>query len=63
MVDHNDSVLGEAPSSPGVPQGITLGLVLFLVCVNDIVCRFLSLQLIAYADDITILGTGATAAK
>lgn len=63
VVDYNDSLSNAKSILSRVPQGSTLGSLLFPIYINDIFYSPLSVCLIAYADDITMLVTGATVAE
>lgn len=44
----------------GVPQSSILGSILYLLCVNDIPCELVNSIVASYADDTTVVSTGAS---
>ena len=57
--------MGDQLSAPalvnfGVPQGSTLGPLMFIAVMNDITCKMDDIQLTVYADDVQLLLEGHT---
>jgi hypothetical protein len=58
-VKHNDSYSGLKPINAGVPQGSVLGLVLYLVYINDLPTKQYSTTT-TFADDTAVMAVGET---
>ena len=60
VVDVDSTVSDQQPMQLGVPQGSILGPILFLIYVNDINNCVNTAEFVKFADDTTIITTGAS---
>ena len=58
MISFKDTLSSTAPIALGVPQGSTLGPLLFLVYVNDVCNSSDILEFLLFADDTNVFVSG-----